>query len=212
MHQHAKTQGCTLIEVTTLDEFPASATFSGGTLTTAMYQLSKPKNSATTSTGFDPLVKTLDGKKSEFKTIITHKGKQFHAEFGRNAGPWIMAPVMANCIRRSNAILGYSSDFKFGDACLADPSWTNYLKQSLYAGVIGAALYVPTLRSYLPQPGEGPSRETMESGWMKLWGKGYMVKDDDKETKIPIYSLMHFKKGKHSAGVDGILVLYHYEV
>ena len=203
MHQYAKNQGCTLTEVTTLDEFPSSATFSGGTLTTAMYQLSKPKHSSqTTSTGvaFDPLVKTLDGTKSEYKTTITHKNKQFHAEFGRTAGPWIMAPVMANCVRRSNAILGYSTNLHFGDACLVDPSWTNYLKQSLYAGVIGAALYVPPLRTYLPQPGDGPARETMESGWMKLWGKGVMIKknDNDKETKIPIYSLMHFKKGTSS--------------
>jgi short subunit dehydrogenase-like uncharacterized protein len=198
MNQYAKTHGCTLVEVTTLDEFPGSATFSGGTLTTAMYQLSKPKNSAQTPSGYDPLVKSLDGKKSKFNTIVTHKATQYHAEFGRNAGPWIMSPVMANCVRRSNAILGYSSDLKFGDACLSDPSWTNYLKQSLYAGAIGAALYIPPLRSYLPQPGDGPRRETMESGWMKLWGKGYMVKENDKETKIPIYSLMHFRKGKSS--------------
>ena len=134
INEYAKSKGCTLVEVTTLDEFPSSATFSGGTLTTAMYQLSKPKNVEQASTGFDPLVKTLDGKKSEHKTTITHKNKQYHAEFGRKAGPWIMAPVMSNCVRRSNAILGYSSEFKYGDACLDDPSWTNYVKQSLYAG------------------------------------------------------------------------------
>lgn len=193
MNQYAKSKGCTLTQVTTLDEFPPSATFSGGTLTTAMYQLSKPKH-AKQATDFDPLVKSLEGSKSEFKTKVIHKGKEHHAEFGRKAGPWIMAPVMANCVRRSNAILGYNSELKYGDACLDDPSWANWVKNGFYTGVVGAALYVTPLQSLLPQPGEGPDRETMDAGYLKLYGYGLMVKDDDKDSKpVPIYSQFHFK-------------------
>lgn len=194
MNEYAKSKGCTLTQVTTLDEFPSSATFSGGTLTTAMYQLSKTKH-AQMSTDFDPLVKTLEGTKSDFKTKVIHKGKESHPEFGRKAGPWIMAPVMANCVRRSNAILGYNADLKYGDACLDDPSWINWVKTGLYTGLVGAALYVPPLQQVLPQPGEGPDRETMDAGYLRLHGYGLMVKDDDndKETLIPIYSEFHFK-------------------
>lgn len=193
MNEYAKSKGCTLTQVITLDEFPSSATLSGGTLTTAMYQLSKPKH-AKSQTDFDPLVKTIDGKKSEFQTKVIHKGKESHSEFGRKAGPWIMAPVMANCVRRSNAILGYNADLKYGDACLDDPSWVNWAKQGFFTGLIGAALYVSPLQKILPKPGEGPDRDTMDAGYLRLHGRGLMVKDDDKENPIPIYSQFHFKK------------------
>ncbi|CAB9515063.1 Trans-acting enoyl reductase [Seminavis robusta] len=193
MNEYAKSKGCTLVEVTTLDEIASSASFSGGTLTTAMYQLSKPKNTKS-SLDYDPLVKTAEGKKSDFKTIITHKTKQYHKEFGRKAGPWLMAPVMSNCVRRSNALLGYCPELKFGDAMLDDPSWANYVSLTLYGGMLGAALYIPPLRSLIPQPGQGPDREAMDSGWLKLWGQGFMVDNNDKEKRTPVYSLMHFKK------------------
>jgi len=153
MHQYAKSKGCTLKEVTTLDEFPSEATFSGGTLTTAMYQLSKPKTQ-NSKIDYDPLVKTLDGKKSEFGTTVTHKSKEYHEPHGRKAGPWLMSPVFANCVRRSNALLGYSKQLKYGDAKLEDPSWTLWAKQTLFTGVVGAALYVKPLQAVLPQPGD----------------------------------------------------------
>ena len=91
MNEYAKSKGCTLKKVTTFDVFPSEATFSGGTLTTAMYQLGKSKSDQKpTSLDFDPLIKTLDGKKSEHKTKVIHKGSEYHEEFGRKAGPWIM--------------------------------------------------------------------------------------------------------------------------
>ena len=105
-----------------------------------------------------------------------------------------MAPVMANAVRRSNALLGYNSELKYGDACLDDPSWYNYAKRGVMAGFVGASMYITPLQSFLPQPGEGPDREAMDSGYLRLHGYGFMVKEDDKETPIPIYSLFHFKK------------------
>ena len=191
MNEYAKSKGCTLKKVTTLDVFPSEATFSGGTLTTAMYQLGKSKSDQKpSSTDFDPLIKTLDGKKSDNKTKVIHKGKEFHKEFGRKAGPWIMAPVMANCVRRSNAVLGYNSEFQYGDAAVEDPSWTNWAKRTAFTGVVGVAMYVTPLQKLLPQPGEGPDRAIMEAGFLKLYGQGIMEDENGKE--IPIYSLFHF--------------------
>jgi short subunit dehydrogenase-like uncharacterized protein len=196
MHQYAQSHGCTLKSVVTYDEFPSLLIASGGTLTTALYQLSKPKTTSTSTTTtksleFDPLVKTKDGTKSEYTTKITHKSSSYVAEFQRKAGPWIMSPVMSNCVRRSNALLGYSSKFSYGDAMLQDPSWTTYVKETMFQGMVGVALYVPPLQPYLlPQPGEGPSRHDMEHGYLKCYGRGIMVDDNGKE--IPLQSLFHF--------------------
>lgn len=191
MNAYAKSRGCTLKKVTTIDVFPSEATFSGGTLTTAIYQLGKSKSDAKKSSiDYDPLVKTLEGKKSDNKTKVIHKGSEFHAEFGRKAGPWIMAPVMANCVRRSNAVLNYNTELQYGDACLDDPSWTNWAKRTAFTGVVGVSMYVTPIQKYLPQPGEGPERATMEAGYLKLYGQGLMEDENGKE--IPLYSLFHF--------------------
>merc|ERR1712232_669161 len=49
----------------------------------------------------------------------------------------------------------------------------------------------------LPQPGEGPDRETMDAGYLRLHGYGFMTKkgdgDDDNNKPIPLYSQFHFK-------------------
>ena len=191
MHEYARSKGCTLKKVTTLDVFPSEATFSGGTLTTAMYQLGKSKSDQKpTSMDYDPLLKTLDGKKSEHSTKVIHKGSQYHEQFGRKAGPWIMGPVMANCVRRSNAVLGYNTALEYGDAAVDDPSWTNWVKRTAFTGVVGVSMYVTPLQKFLPQPGEGPDRQTMEDGFLKLYGYGVMEDENGKE--IPIYSLFHF--------------------
>ena len=43
---------------------------------------------------------------------------------------------------------------------------------------------------FLPAPGEGPSREDMDAGYLKLHGRGRMVERDGKET--PLKSTYHF--------------------
>ena len=154
MHEYAKRKGGILKQVTTLLEVPDEASLSGGTLTTAMFQLSKPKHKKSDTAAFDPLVKTLDGTKSLFVTKVTHKSSQYHADHGRKASPWLMSPVMANCVRRSNALLGYAPELKYGDAKLEGKSLSTWLTGTIYTGLIGAALYFPPLQRFLPEPGE----------------------------------------------------------
>lgn len=100
---------------------------SGGTLATALYQLSKPKhnkkdNISTNDTNYDPLLTTSNQTKSQYETIITHKKPtEPLSEFdNRKARPYVMSPVMANCIRRSNALLGYTDKLKYGGMCKYD--------------------------------------------------------------------------------------------
>lgn len=56
---------------------------------------------------------------------------------------------------------------------------------------MAAAILVPPMKHFLPQPGEGPDRQTMEEGYMTLYGRGIMVKDG-KEIKLT--SKFHFNK------------------
>ena len=99
-----------------------------------------------------------------------------HKQYG---GPWIMGPVMANCVRRSNALLGYTANLTFGDYLLrGTPTWGQWAGNKLMMGTFAAAVYMPSVFSrFLPAPGEGPTREAMDAGWMTLHVKGTMVKD-----------------------------------
>jgi len=48
------------------------------------------------------------------------------------------------------------------------------------------------MKRFLPQPGEGPDRQTMEEGYMTLHGRGIIVNKDGKETNV--MSKFHFNK------------------
>jgi len=44
---------------------------------------------------------------------------------------------------------------------------------------VGASVHLPFLSGFLVQPGEGPEREEMEKGWLKVHGMGVMKKGDE---------------------------------
>ena len=180
MWQFAKEKGYTLQECRTFTDLPATAAMSGGTTTTALYQLGK-KRDRKGGPEFDPLLKTDKGDKSQFSmNNISPKTSTFCPEHKRNAGPWIMGPVMVNCVRRSNALVGYAESLTFSEAML-DPEGSFYdkMKQASLSTLMGAAFYVPPLRVLLPQPGEGPSKDDMEAGWLKVHGHGVMKKGEE---------------------------------
>lgn len=59
--------------------------------------------------GFDPLLKDAQGGKSGHKFIAANQSfLGYSREFGAWVGPFVMAAVMANCIRRSNAVNNYA--------------------------------------------------------------------------------------------------------
>jgi len=101
MNEYAKQQGGELVSVHTFGEFSAGSTYSGGTLATAQYQLGKDRKSQS-KPDFDPLLTTPEGTKSEFITKnVSPREVVTDPDLERKVGPWIMAPVMANCVRRS---------------------------------------------------------------------------------------------------------------
>ena len=70
MHTLAQSRNAELVEASTFTELPAETAASGGTLTTAVYQLGKTRGGAA-KPDFDPLLRSPDGSKSEFATKIT---------------------------------------------------------------------------------------------------------------------------------------------
>ena len=172
LHEEAVKRNLKLTAVDTFTELPPSFAASGGTVATAQYQLGKARTSS--KPDFDPLVTDAKGAKSTYST--TNKSPKADApcaEFGgRSAGPWIMGPVMANCVRRSNALLGYASSFTYSERALREEKFADRMSQKLFTYKVGAAILSPTLFGGLvPKPGEGPSRENMEAGWLRVHGR-----------------------------------------
>ena len=94
MFKLANDKGYTLQECSTFTELPPTVAASGGTITTALYQLGKKREGKGEGT-FDALLMTNKGDKSEFAMKNTSpKGTKEFAALKRSGGPWIMAPVM----------------------------------------------------------------------------------------------------------------------
>ena len=182
MHEYALAKGCRLTEVDTWTELPPSATASGGTLSTALYQLGKDRSKVSKSRS-DPLLRAADGSVSKYHTKITSpKSDVYVAEFKRSAGYWLMQPVMGNCIRRSNALNGYNDKLRFSEALLRPETWSHWLHDRAFSALFAGALYFPPLRGFLSQTGQGPSQAEMEAGWLKVHGRGVMVSADGRVT------------------------------
>ena len=69
--------------------------------------------------------------------MLNPKSDYWNAEFERYAGPWIMGPVMANCVRRSNALLGYADALDYSDAMLRPASFGERMRERMYFLKVG---------------------------------------------------------------------------
>ena len=189
--QSASKNPATLIQVQTFPEFPGSASMSGGTAHTAVYQLgkSRPSKKDKDPNDFDPLLKLPTGEKSSHGiTNISTKELVYDKHVGHSVGPWIMGPVMVNCIRRSNALLHYHYNLRYGDALVKSGGVGAWLYETTVKARMATAMALPSfLSSYIiPQPGQGPDRQVMEDSYLKLHAIGTLrqsSKDDSKTEK-----------------------------
>lgn len=172
-----KKQNESLVEINCYDEIRASA--SGGTYATLFHSL-EDRVIYKAALGFDPLLKNLEGKKSDNKFSVKNQSfLGYSKEFGAYVGPFVMAAVMSNCVRRSNAVNNYSNKLVYREAEVY-PSFMAGFVSVLRLIVFGTALFNPVfkwiLASYiLPKPGEGPSEKAMDKGWLKITGIGMIV-------------------------------------
>lgn len=171
-------KGETLDRISFYDEINASA--SGGTMDTVFHSLGS-RVKYTSQLGFDPLMKTAapgpDHQPSTNRVISkTQQWLGYSKEYGAWVGPFVMAMVMCNCVRRSNALNNYSSKLVYKEAAVYPSFMAGYVNvMSLI--VLGTVLMCPPLKHVmqkyvLPKPGEGPSEADMDQGFLKVTGFG----------------------------------------
>ena len=184
-----KSQGDSLTEVHCYDEIRASA--SGGTMKTVFTALAnrrKPKFAL----GFDSLLKKSDKSKSE----NTIKPKlQFLPGYASEHKSWVgffvMSMVMANCVRRSNALNDYSKKLTYYEAQVY-PNFFAAANTFIGMLILGTVIYAPPLSwlflalGLIPSPGEGPSKEDMDEGFLKITTYGY-GQDKAKAPKVATF-------------------------
>jgi len=114
MSKKLKSLGDNIVEISCYDEINANA--SGGTLDTVFHSLGN-RMKYKSRLGFDPLLKTGDGSKST--SIFKAKNQSWLAYSSQHkcwTGPFVMAMVMANCIRRSHCLNDYSPKLVYREA------------------------------------------------------------------------------------------------
>ena len=154
---------------------------SGGTLETAFgimfgKESKSKKSAAQKELGYDPLLKTPSGKEStntlSAKNVALYKAPT-HASLPHRA-LFFMAGVNAYTVKRSNAVNGYGAKVVYCEG-QAFPSFFAAACNLLGLALFGICLYIPPVRwlmrkFLLPKPGEGPSAESMEKGYLNVLG------------------------------------------
>eukprot|EP00941_MAST-03F_sp_MAST-3F-sp1_P001958 g1958.t1 len=170
------------------DEIRGSA--SGGTIATVFHALWNHSRSKS-KLGFDPLLKTLDGKKSA--NIVQNNnriipGYDSMHRGGSYVGNFVMSGVMANCIKRSNALNSYSSNIVYRES-LVFSGCLRLFRDTMMMLIFGLSLYItPVLlliKSFLPKPGQGPSTDAMDKGFLQV--SCYAQGDQGGACKTTIY-------------------------
>ena len=111
------------------------------------------------------------------------------AQYDRNIGTWVapffMGVVNTRVVRRSRSLFeqwqeSYGTNFSYQEYLKFDPPWGWLQSAGMVASlaVIAGVIQVPLLRrlleSIIPQPGSGPTEQTMDEGWFRCellgWG------------------------------------------
>jgi short subunit dehydrogenase-like uncharacterized protein len=174
-----KGKGERLSAVRCYDDMRGSA--SGGTMATvfeslqdrAKYRASACRDASGKS--FDPLLREAapGSGRSGCATKANNQSCCGYSDEGKAwVGPFVMAMVMANCIRRSNALLGYGPKLKYYEAARY-PSFPAAFVSVFGLVLFGTCLACPPLAwllrtCVLPSPGQGPSEATMNAGFLRV--------------------------------------------
>jgi short subunit dehydrogenase-like uncharacterized protein len=182
-----------LVSVACYDEI--IGTMSGGTVATLLHSLDgRIKYRA--ALPFDPLMKGYTkpaagataapdaDAQTASRSVTVAKNISFlgydkAALLGRGSwlGPFVMAAVMANCIRRSNAVNNYSGGQRLAyREGMVYPSFMAGFVDLVFGLCFITCLQTPALiallRLVVPKPGEGPSEAEMDAGFLKVTVQG----------------------------------------
>lgn len=170
---------------------------SGGTLATVFHSLAG-RSKYKSQLGFDPLLKTVAGSQSSNKFSLKVQGSLgYSKERRRWVGPFVMAMVMANCIRRSNALNNYSSKLRYYEAVVY-PSFAAGFISLADALFLATVIFCPPLSwlclaiGLLPQPGQGPSEADMDEGFLKITAYANSTSNGDRTARADVMAVMYF--------------------
>lgn len=193
LSDHFKKKGDTLTEVRCYDEIRASA--SGGTIATIFTALSN-RRKYKAALGFDPLLRLPNGSKSDAKFLPdVQKTMGYSSEHGSWVGFFIMSMVMANCVRRSNVLLGYSKKLTYYEGRV-HPNFFSAFNEALGLIIFSCFLVTPPLSwlalktGMIPSPGDGPSAASMDKGFLKITSYGYG--EGGSKTGNPVKGVIYF--------------------
>lgn len=150
---------------------------SGGTLETIVELVSHPITEKS-KLGFNPLLK-LVGSKEKSKNVFSsslHVFLGYSPDHNSWVGFFPMSLGNLEIVRRSNAILNFGENLHYEEGMAYPNFFMGFLSTSgLF--LLGTCFFngpiFSFLRSYvLPKPGEGPSVETMENGFLNAVGYG----------------------------------------
>ncbi|NNC55544.1 MAG: saccharopine dehydrogenase, partial [Pseudomonadales bacterium] len=125
----------------------------------------------------------------------------YDEDAGQWTSPFIMALINTRVVRRSNALtdFAYGKDFRYDESVLSGAGVSGKAKGMAAALSVGVLMLDPkksfirrTVDKFLPDPGEGPSREKREAGFFAirligLFGDGSKLEAKVKGDRDPGY-------------------------
>eukprot|EP00211_Chloroparvula_japonica_P002742 CAMPEP_0119143678 /NCGR_PEP_ID=MMETSP1310-20130426/34669_1 /TAXON_ID=464262 /ORGANISM="Genus nov. species nov., Strain RCC2339" /LENGTH=503 /DNA_ID=CAMNT_0007135323 /DNA_START=40 /DNA_END=1551 /DNA_ORIENTATION=+ len=170
-----------MVHVSCFDEIRSSP--SGGTLDTIFHSLDN-RVKLRTHLDYDPLLHLPSGdasgendRKSPCST--TAKNASFlgySSVINKWIGPFVMAMVMGNCVRRSNAVNQYSKRLVYNEQIVFPNFFAGFVYMTQMIMFANALFFPPLkylLRNFvLPAPGQGPSEADMDRGFLRLHAVG----------------------------------------
>lgn len=164
--------------------------FSGGTVESLMNVMDEAKE--------DRAIFTLMSDPYALNPLNLPPGKDqpdqasavYDADFKQWTAPFVMAGINTRVVRRSHALAGfpYGDDFTYEESMLTGGGPGGFAMAQTISGASGlmmmAAATTPMrklLRRMAPSPGEGPSRETIESGYFEIEFMGKHPSDSSKD-------------------------------
>lgn len=154
--------------------FQAYGGFNGGTLASAFNLY----DSDQTAHLGDPFLLNPPGNHSQAEIEINHDPQtpSFDSDLNTWVAPFFMGVVNTRIVRRSSALYdqwqeSYGLDFTYQEYLKFDEplAWLKAMGTTAGVGLFMGIVQQPQLRSllqpFLPQPGSGPSEQTMNEGW-----------------------------------------------
>ena len=156
--------------------FQAEGGFNGGTLASGFNLYDSGKGAQVR----DPFLLNPPGEHSNEEIESNRDPEQPHydADMGTWVAPFFMGAINTRVVRRSSALYDqwqspYSSGFTYQEYLKFDEPLAWFKAASVTAGMalFAGAIQQPPIRQLvqplLPQPGSGPSEQTMNEGWFR---------------------------------------------